>query len=59
MLCEAPKSFFGQSAHDQCYLNFVGIQTANFGCREQTYSQTDMDMASVDKTLPRRKCTRR
>ena len=51
MLGEAPESFYGQSAHDQGYLNFVGIPTANFGSGEQAYAHTDMDMASVDKTF--------
>ena len=51
MLGAAPESFYGQSAHDQGYLNFVGIQTANFGSGEQAFAHTDLDMASVDKTF--------
>jgi acetylornithine deacetylase/succinyl-diaminopimelate desuccinylase-like protein len=51
MLGEAPESFYGQSAHDQGYLNFVGISTANFGSGEQAFAHTDLDMASVDKTF--------
>lgn len=50
MLGEAPETFYGQSAHDQGYLNAVGIQTANFGSGEQAFAHTDLDMASVDKT---------
>ena len=51
MLGEAPETFYGQSAHDQGYLNAVGIQTANFGSGEQAFAHTDLDMASVDKTF--------
>jgi acetylornithine deacetylase/succinyl-diaminopimelate desuccinylase-like protein len=51
MLGAAPESFYGQSAHDQGYLNAVGISTANFGSGEQAFAHTDMDMASVDKTF--------
>ena len=40
-----------QSAHDQGYLNAVGISTANFGSGEQAFAHTDLDMASVDKTF--------
>ncbi len=50
MLGEAPESFYGQSAHDQGYLNAVGIPTANFGSGEQAFAHTDLDMASVEKT---------
>ena len=39
MLGEAPETFYGQSAHDQGYLNAVGIQTANFGSGEQAFAQ--------------------
>lgn len=51
MLGAAPVGFYGQSAHDQGYLNFVGIETANFGSGEQKFAHTDWDMASVDKTF--------
>jgi acetylornithine deacetylase/succinyl-diaminopimelate desuccinylase-like protein len=51
MLGAAPESFYGQSAHDQGYLNHVGIPTANFGSGEQAFAHTDLDMASVDKTF--------
>ena len=51
MLGEAPETFYGQSAHDQGYLNAVGIPTANFGSGEQAFAHTDLDMASVDKTF--------
>ena len=51
MLGRAPESFYGQSAHDQGYLNAVGIPTANFGSGEQAFAHTDLDMASVDKTF--------
>ena len=51
MLGEAPESFYGQSAHDQGYLNAAGISTANFGSGEQAFAHTDLDMASVDKTF--------
>ncbi|MEO7403750.1 MAG: hypothetical protein ABIU95_08795, partial [Burkholderiales bacterium] len=51
MLGAAPESFYGQSAHDQGYLNFVGIQTVNFGSGEEKFAHTDLDMASVDKTF--------
>jgi acetylornithine deacetylase/succinyl-diaminopimelate desuccinylase-like protein len=51
MLGAAPESFYGQSAHDQGYLNAVGIETANFGSGEQSFAHTDLDMASVDKTF--------
>jgi succinyl-diaminopimelate desuccinylase len=51
MLGRAPESFYGQSAHDQGYLNFVGIETANFGSGEEAFAHTDLDMASVDKTF--------
>lgn len=51
MLGAAPAGFYGQSAHDQGYLNFVGIETANFGSGEQKFAHTDWDMASVDKTF--------
>jgi acetylornithine deacetylase/succinyl-diaminopimelate desuccinylase-like protein len=50
MLGHAPESFYGQSAHDQGYLNAVGIPTANFGSGEQAFAHTDLDMASVDRT---------
>lgn len=50
MLGEAPAGFYGQSAHDQGYLNHVGIETVNFGSGEQKFAHTDWDMASVDKT---------
>jgi acetylornithine deacetylase/succinyl-diaminopimelate desuccinylase-like protein len=51
MLGHAPDTFYGQSAHDQGYLNAVGISTANFGSGEQAFAHTDLDMASVDKTF--------
>jgi acetylornithine deacetylase/succinyl-diaminopimelate desuccinylase-like protein len=51
MLGAAPEAFYGQSAHDQGYLNFVGIETANFGPGEQAFAHTDLDMASVDRTF--------
>ena len=51
MLGAAPEAFYGQSAHDQGYLNFVGIETANFGSGEQAFAHTDLDMASVDRTF--------
>ena len=51
MLGRAPESFYGQSAHDQGYLNAVGIETANFGSGEQAFAHTDLDMASVGKTF--------
>jgi acetylornithine deacetylase/succinyl-diaminopimelate desuccinylase-like protein len=51
MLGKAPETFYGQSAHDQGYLNAVGIETANFGSGEQAFAHTDLDMASVDRTF--------
>ncbi|MDB5581158.1 MAG: acetylornithine deacetylase/succinyldiaminopimelate desuccinylase-like deacylase [Bradyrhizobium sp.] len=51
MLGMSPETFYGQSAHDQGYLNAVGISTANFGSGEQAFAHTDLDMASVDKTF--------
>jgi acetylornithine deacetylase/succinyl-diaminopimelate desuccinylase-like protein len=51
MLGAAPEAFYGQSAHDQGYLNHAGIPTANFGSGEQAFAHTDLDMASVDKTF--------
>jgi succinyl-diaminopimelate desuccinylase len=51
MLGSAPEGFYGQSAHDQGYLNHVGIPTANFGSGEQAFAHTDLDMASVDRTF--------
>lgn len=51
MLGAAPEAFYGQSAHDQGYLNSVGIETANFGSGEEAFAHTDLDMASVDKTF--------
>lgn len=51
MLGRAPETFYGQSAHDQGYLNAMGISTANFGSGEQAFAHTDLDMASVDKTF--------
>ena len=51
MLGAAPERFYGQSAHDQGYLNLVGIETANFGSGEQAFAHTDLDMASVDRTF--------
>ena len=51
MLGAAPESFYGQSAHDQGYLNAVGILTANFGSGEQAFAHTDLDMCSIDKTF--------
>jgi acetylornithine deacetylase/succinyl-diaminopimelate desuccinylase-like protein len=51
MLGAAPETFYGQSAHDQGYLNHAGIPTANFGSGEQAFAHTDLDMASVDKTF--------
>ena len=50
MLGAAPESFYGQSAHDQGYLNHAGIECANFGSGEQAFAHTDMDMASVSRT---------
>lgn len=49
MLGRAPRAFYGQSAHDQGFLNHVGIPTANFGAGEQSLAHTDDDMASVDR----------
>ncbi len=49
MLGRSPRAFYGQSAHDQGYLNHVGIPTANFGAGEQSLAHTDNDMASVDR----------
>ena len=51
MLGAAPETFYGQSAHDQGYLNAAGISTANFGSGEQAFAHTDLDMASVDRTF--------
>jgi acetylornithine deacetylase/succinyl-diaminopimelate desuccinylase-like protein len=51
MLGYAPETYYGQSSHDQGYLNAVGIQTANFGSGEESFAHTDLDMASVDKTF--------
>jgi succinyl-diaminopimelate desuccinylase len=51
MLGSAPETFYGQSAHDQGYLNAAGIETANFGSGEQAFAHTDLDMASVDRTF--------
>lgn len=51
MLGAAPETFYGQSAHDQGYLNAAGIPTANFGSGEQAFAHTDLDMASVDRTF--------
>lgn len=51
MLGAAPETFYGQSAHDQGYLNHVGIPTANFGSGEQAFAHTDLDMASVERTF--------
>ena len=51
MLGAAPETFYGQSAHDQGYLNAAGIETANFGSGEQAFAHTDLDMASVDRTF--------
>jgi acetylornithine deacetylase/succinyl-diaminopimelate desuccinylase-like protein len=51
MLGAAPETFYGQSAHDQGYLNHIGIPTANFGSGEQAFAHTDLDMASVDRTF--------
>ena len=48
---KAPETFYGQSAHDQGYLNAAGIPAANFGSGEQDFAHTDRDMASVDKTF--------
>jgi acetylornithine deacetylase/succinyl-diaminopimelate desuccinylase-like protein len=51
MLGATPETFYGQSAHDQGYLNAAGISTANFGSGEQAFAHTDLDMASVDRTF--------
>ena len=51
MLGAAPETFYGQSAHDQGYLNAAGISTANFGSGEEAFAHTDLDMASVDRTF--------
>ena len=51
MLGRVPQAFYGQSAHDQGYLNAVGIPTVNFGSGEERFAHTDLDMASVDKTF--------
>ena len=51
MLGEAPRAFYGQSAHDQGYLNHAGIPTVNFGCGEQAFAHTDLDLCSVDRAF--------
>lgn len=51
MLGAAPATYYGQSAHDQGYLNHVGIPTANFGSGCERFAHTDLDMASVDETF--------
>jgi acetylornithine deacetylase/succinyl-diaminopimelate desuccinylase-like protein len=51
MLGRVPNGFYGQSAHDQGYLNAVGIPTVNFGSGEERFAHTDLDMASVDKSF--------
>ena len=38
MLGYAPETYYGQSSHDQGYLNAVGIQTANFGSGEESFA---------------------
>lgn len=50
MLGAAPETYYGQSAHDQGYLNHIGIPTANFGSGLERFAHTDLDMASVDQT---------
>ena len=47
MLGAAPETFYGQSAHDQGYLNAVGIPTANFGSGEQAFAHTGAVIAKV------------
>jgi len=51
MLGAAPQAFYGQSAHDQGYLNAAGIPAVNFGSGEERFAHTDLDMASVDRTF--------
>ena len=46
-----PPLTFSSSAFDQGYLNHVGIPTCNYGPGEDSFAHTDMDMASVDRTV--------
>jgi acetylornithine deacetylase/succinyl-diaminopimelate desuccinylase-like protein len=41
---------YSMSAFDQGYLNHVGIDAVNFGCGENQFAHTDLDMASVTRT---------
>jgi acetylornithine deacetylase/succinyl-diaminopimelate desuccinylase-like protein len=41
---------YSMSAFDQGYLNHAGIDAVNFGCGENQFAHTDLDMASVTRT---------
>lgn len=51
MLGHPVETYYSPSAFDQGYLNHIGIPTANFGAGEHQYAHTDLDMASVERTI--------
>ena len=46
-----PEIFTQTNAFDQGYLNHIGVEACTYGPGEEKYAHTDLDMASVDRTL--------
>ena len=47
----APETYYATNAFDQGFLNHIGIQACTYGPGEEKFAHTDLDMASVDRTL--------
>lgn len=46
-----PELYYATNAFDQGFLNHVGIEACTYGPGEEKYAHTDLDMASVERTL--------
>lgn len=46
-----PETYYATNAFDQGFLNHIGIEACTYGPGEEKFAHTDLDMASVDRTL--------
>ncbi len=50
-LGQAPETYYASNAFDQGFLNHIGIEACTYGPGEEKFAHTDLDMASVDRTV--------